>query len=151
MSIRWEGYIRPLTLDSYTFALDIDDHARLWIDGNLLLNSWAFSPTSDLLYAEHDLTALGTHEVVIEYRNVLGDATARLLWSATSTPPSALPTVDQQLKDWKAIAECKSKKNAEVLKILRKRATQSHEDQKIRLNTAFNLKVRTRATRRTEP
>ena len=71
--------------------------------------------------------------------------------SATSTPPSALPTVDQQLKDWKAIAECKSKKNAEVLKILRKRATQSHEDQKIRLNTAFNLKVRTRATRRTEP
>jgi hypothetical protein len=92
VSIRWEGYVLPLITETYTFWLDIDEQARLWIDGVLLIDSWSFSPTSNLLNAQHDLVAFNTHEIVLEFRDIIGNATARLLWSSASTPLSAIPS-----------------------------------------------------------
>lgn len=92
VSVRWEGYVRPLASELYTFALDVDDHARLWIEGSLLIDSWAFSPTRDMLHAEHYLKAHEMHEVVLEYRDVLGNATARLLWSSPDNAFTAIPS-----------------------------------------------------------
>lgn len=92
VSVRWEGYVMPSFSDTYTFWLDVDDHVRLWIDGILLIDSWTFSPTSGMLHAAHDLTALETHELVMEYREILGNSTARLLWSSANTPLTAIPS-----------------------------------------------------------
>ncbi|KAL7553689.1 hypothetical protein ACHAWF_017014 [Thalassiosira exigua] len=92
VSIRWEGYVQPIFSELYTFWLDIDDHARLWVDGILLIDYWAFAPPSGVLKAEHKLNALEPTEVVLEYRDVLGNATARLLWSSASTPRTAIPS-----------------------------------------------------------
>ena len=87
VSVRWEGYIMPSFSETYTLWLDVDDHVRLWVDGILLIDSWTFfSPTltSDLLHAKHNLTAQTPHEVIIEYREISGNAKARLLWSSES-------------------------------------------------------------------
>ena len=92
VSVRWEGYVRPSTSERYALALEVDDHARLWIDGSLLLDAWTFAPTDDLLRAEHDLEAHQMHEIILEYREVLGNATARLLWTSASTPLAAIPS-----------------------------------------------------------
>ena len=91
VSVRWEGYVRPLFSETYTFWLDIDDHIRLWIDGILLIDYWTFSPTTGLLRADHDLIAFETYEIILEYRDILHNATARLLWSSLSTPITAIP------------------------------------------------------------
>ncbi|KAL3778635.1 hypothetical protein HJC23_001584 [Cyclotella cryptica] len=91
VSVRWEGYVVPLFSETYTFWLDIDEQARLWIDGVLLIDWWSYSPTSAMLHAEHDLKAFATHEIVIEYRDITDYAQARLLWSSQSTPLSVIP------------------------------------------------------------
>ena len=92
VSARWEGYVMPSFSEAYTFWIDADDHARLWVDGILLIDSWTFPSTSTMLHAEHDLTATKAHEVIMEYREIVGNATARLLWSSTSTGITAIPS-----------------------------------------------------------
>lgn len=92
VSVRWEGYVRSSYSETYTFWLDVDDHARLWIDGTLLIDSWTFSPNTSMLHAEHDLNAMDTHHVVLEYREVTGNATCRLLWSSAHTPLTSIPS-----------------------------------------------------------
>jgi hypothetical protein len=92
VSVRWEGYLRPTHSETYTFWLDIDDHARLWIDGNLLIDWWSFSPALSMLHAKHTLTAFELYDIILEYRDILGNATARLLWSSESTPITTIPS-----------------------------------------------------------
>ncbi len=92
VSVRWEGYVMPSFSEAYTFWIDADDHARLWVDGILLIDSWTFPSTSIMLHAEHDLSATKAHEVIMEYREIVGNATARLLWSSTSTGIAAIPS-----------------------------------------------------------
>ncbi len=92
VSVRWEGYVMPAHSETYTFWLDADDHARLWVDGILLIDSWTFTSTSTTLHAEHSLTATKAHEVVMEYREIDDNATARLLWSSKSTGITAIPS-----------------------------------------------------------
>ena len=76
-----------------SFWLDVDDHARLWIDGNLLIDWWTFpAAPSSMLHAEYNFTAFETYEIVLEYRDILGNATSRLLWSSDSTPITAVPS-----------------------------------------------------------
>ena len=93
LSVRWEGYVRPMHSETYSFWLDVDDHARLWIDGNLLIDWWTLpGAPSSMLHAEYKINALETYEIVLEYRDILGNATSRLLWSSDSTPITAIPS-----------------------------------------------------------
>ena len=92
VSVRWEGYVRPNFSETYTFWLDVDDHARLWIDGHLLIDWWTFPHASSMLRADHVLSEFETHEIILEYRDLLGNATARLLWSSENTPITTIPS-----------------------------------------------------------
>ncbi len=92
VSVRWEGYVRSLHSEAFTFWLDVDDHARLWIDGVLLIDSWTFFPSSGMLQAQHNLTSRKMHELILEYRDIRGQASARLLWSSASTNISVIPS-----------------------------------------------------------
>ena len=91
VSVRWEGCILPLYSETYHFWLDVDDQARLWIDDELIIDWWAFSRSS-AMHAEHELQAFVTHDIVLEYRDITGNATARLFWSSLHTPFSAIPS-----------------------------------------------------------
>lgn len=92
VSVRWEGYVRPIHTETYTFWVDADDHVRMWIDGHLLIDWWTFPLASSMLHAEHNLTEFETHEIIMEYRDIAQSATARLLWSSESTPIATIPS-----------------------------------------------------------
>ena len=82
ISIRWAGVIRPDTSDDYLFRVDADDHARLWIDGNLLVDHWHEQRADLEPYRSVTLVKDFLYEVVLEYREVRGDAYARLMWTS---------------------------------------------------------------------
>lgn len=98
-SVRWEGVIMPEFSEIYTFWLDIDDQARLWIDDELIIDLWDISPSSPMGHAECELRAYKPHEILLEYRDITGNATAKLLWSSQSTPLSTIPSTNLFYKE----------------------------------------------------
>ena len=95
ISIRWSGAIRTEGAGLYQFKVDANDQARLWVDGDLLIDHWH----ENAVYLEPsrsvELRAETLYEVVLEYREVTGSAHARLLWS-TPGSNSKIHVVPQQ-------------------------------------------------------
>ena len=87
-SARWT---RQLYFDggTYHFTLRIDDGARMWVDGVLVIDAWA---TGGLRDVTSDLTlASGYHDLRIDFFEDGGVAAVR--FKATRfTPPTATPT-----------------------------------------------------------
>jgi hypothetical protein len=91
ISVRWSGAILPPESGLYEFRVDADDHARLWIDGQLILDHWHeryvnLEPSRFL-----QLTADTLYEVVLEYREVRGEAYARLMWGYNGRNATVIP------------------------------------------------------------
>ena len=85
ISVRWSGAFMTKDPGYYRFKVEADDHARLWIDGDLLLDHFHeravnMEPSRSILLPGKTLI-----EVVLEYREVNGDAYARFMWQ----PPGA--------------------------------------------------------------
>jgi hypothetical protein len=60
----------------YTFALGYDDGARLWVDGELVIDGWG---AGNQHYATRHLDA-GHHQITVEYYDGVGDASLTLFW-----------------------------------------------------------------------
>jgi hypothetical protein len=88
-SVRWT---RNVEFDSatYRFHVFVDDGARLWVDGQLLIDSW-YDHMAHEVTAEHSLVK-GTHSVRVEYYEHTDQAQIRLWWEKVSS--SSYP-------DWK--------------------------------------------------
>jgi len=89
-SVRWEGAIEPLYSELYTLYAMTDDGFRLWIDDQLVIDSWidqAPTERSGLV----NLTAGQRHAIRIEYYENGGGAVARLLWSSASQAKEVVP------------------------------------------------------------
>jgi hypothetical protein len=39
-AVRWTGQVQPVYSDIYTFYVSVDDGARLWVNGQLLIDEW---------------------------------------------------------------------------------------------------------------
>ena len=76
-SARWSRTF-PLTDGRYRFTVQVDDGARLWVDGRLLLDQW-FEGSTRTFTAEADLAA-GNHTLRLEYLELAGGALAKLTW-----------------------------------------------------------------------
>ncbi|NLE44073.1 MAG: hypothetical protein GX620_05080 [Chloroflexi bacterium] len=112
-SVRWTRDL-VLPAGTYRFFMESDDGARVWLDGQLIVDEWHFA-TGSTYSAERTLTA-GTHSLRVEYFEAYGRATARFWWQQVevypqwrgeyfSTPSlSGTPTVvrnDQEIRfDW---------------------------------------------------
>jgi len=84
VSIRWTGVLKPQVTDSYLFYVDADEQARLWVDGNLLIDHWQESYTNLDPPRAVRLTGGWLYEVVLEYRELRGEAHCRLMWKRAS-------------------------------------------------------------------
>ena len=75
-SARWS---RTWTFDegTYRFHLLVDDGARLWINGQLLIDAWADGPAREF---SRDLYLKGQASIQLDCYNRLGEARARLNW-----------------------------------------------------------------------
>ena len=90
-SARWTGVVVPLYTDTYTFYVTQDDGARLWVNGRLIVDSWA-----DQNAAEHSgtitLTAGQKYDIRLEYYEHTGTALVSLSWSSAHQTKQIIPT-----------------------------------------------------------
>ncbi len=75
----WEGYIEIPRAGEYRFFLDVDDGARLYIDGGIVIDLWM---NRDLKIGFSDKVELseGPHKIRIEYYNEGPFGKIRLGW-----------------------------------------------------------------------
>ena len=79
-TVRWSGQVQALDTDTYTFYTRTDDGTRLWVNNQLLVNSWINqAPT------EHSgtiaLTANQQYPITMGYHENASGAVAQLSWS----------------------------------------------------------------------
>jgi hypothetical protein len=98
-SVRWSRQ-QPFRDGTYRFEVGMDDGARFWIDGRLVVDDWQNGPFRPHSFERY--LSEGEHALVLEYYEDLGDAEIELAWSgwtaaddthAQLTPsPTATPT-----------------------------------------------------------
>ncbi|MFN2289940.1 MAG: PA14 domain-containing protein [Anaerolineae bacterium] len=79
-SVRWTRRLQ-FAAGAYHFVVDVDDGARLWVDGTSVIDQWhdgIGSYTGDIYLTE------GQHNVRLEMYENTGTAKARLRWSLES-------------------------------------------------------------------
>jgi alpha-D-xyloside xylohydrolase len=76
-SVRWTGYVVAKEGGDYLFTTTSDDGARVWIDGNQIINDWAIHPaTTDEASLHFDT---GTrHSIRVEFFQSTGGASIKL-------------------------------------------------------------------------
>ena len=87
-SMRWRGQITPQATGSYTFYLDADSRASLWIDGKdvAVKSSLSREETETVI----ELKAGQTYGLVIEYLHKTGPASFHVNWSGPGLPKQVL-------------------------------------------------------------
>lgn len=82
-TVRWEGKIKPLYDEEYTFTITHTHGVKLWIAGNLEIDQWGSSGT-------HSTSGIplgdGTfYDIKIEWLHTTGDADISLKWESDVT------------------------------------------------------------------
>jgi hypothetical protein len=86
-SARWKRTVH-LSTGMYRFTATMDDGLRLWVDDNLIIDSWWDSQVHSLsadIYLYN-----GDHKVKVEYYNTGGQAVAKLNWTQIQGAPTAI-------------------------------------------------------------
>ena len=92
VSVRWVGQVLAPVTGSYLFVTRTDDGCRLWVNGSLLIDDWA-SQSATVKTATYSLTAGTKYDLVMEYLNITGPATATLSWMPPGdTTTNAIPS-----------------------------------------------------------
>src|SRR5262249_7435186 len=82
-SVRWTGKFTPPESGEYQLGVTVDDGARLYLDGNLLVDAWAGAQASQIrtVMKEVNLEAGRSYDVRIEYYEDIRNAIAKFIWS----------------------------------------------------------------------
>lgn len=88
-SVRWSGEIMARQAGLYTLSVNVDDGARLWIDGRLVVDQWQDHVGEDS--AEVRLPALRRVAIRVEYREAAQGARLKLLWSGPGVHRQIVP------------------------------------------------------------
>ncbi len=81
-SARWTGSF-DFQAGDYTFKQSVDDGMRVWVDGNLIHDTWSGRNAVDYNVVRN-MTA-GQHTVKVEYKELTGAALARVSWEKVSS------------------------------------------------------------------
>lgn len=79
------------TAGNYRFTVQVDDGARLYVDGLLLINQWV-TGTFRTFQADFNFTTDGNHTIVVEMFDSVADASIIANWALAVGPPAATPT-----------------------------------------------------------
>ena len=75
------------TAGTYQFNLSTNDGARIMIDGLLLVNQWPGSDTLNTAQQNYTFSADGVHQITVEYRETVGEASIIVNWALITGPP----------------------------------------------------------------
>jgi hypothetical protein len=89
-SVRWTGQVIPGFSEPYMFRVTADDGARLWVDGQPLIDAWggAYGGANGAPIA---LQGGRPYDIRLEYREAVGVAGVKLEWSSASQPIQIVP------------------------------------------------------------
>lgn len=90
-SVRWTGTVTPRFTETYTFITRADDGARLWVNGQLLVDDWVLHPVTEKS-GTITLQAGQAYSIRFETFEAGGSAVAQLLWSSPSQPRQVIPS-----------------------------------------------------------
>ena len=90
-SARWTGQVEAQFTETYSFIVNADDGARLWVNGQLLVNQFEASGLANETETI-DLIAGRRYDIQLEYREGTGNASVMLEWSSPSQPQQVVPT-----------------------------------------------------------
>ena len=83
-SVRWTGVLVPPETGDYELVVTANDGARLFVDGQKLVDEWTETSVARALSARVHLEKGREHAITLEYLEALRDAEVRLGWR----PPS---------------------------------------------------------------
>jgi len=89
-SARWQGMVRPSFSEVFTFHAMVDDGAKLWINGLLIIDQW-YSRCSEV-DGTVALMADTLYPIKLEYKQVVGNATVQMRWASRSQPKAIVPS-----------------------------------------------------------
>ena len=89
-SVRWSGQVEARYTETYSFIVNADDGARLWVNGTLLIDQFESSNVSDAT-ANIDLIAGRRYDLQLEFREITANAAVKLEWSSPSLPRAVIP------------------------------------------------------------
>lgn len=91
-SVRWTGKVEPLYSESYTFYVAHNDGARLWVNGQQIINNWGTRTTEAETASTPITLAAGVkYDLVLEYTENTGSASVKLWWSSSSQAKQIIP------------------------------------------------------------
>jgi GH43 family beta-xylosidase len=89
-SVRWTGQVQAEFSETYTFRVLSDERARVWVDGQLVIDDWSphlrrFSSGSISLVAGQK------YDIRVDYVELSGPAQIELLWFSQNQPLEIIP------------------------------------------------------------
>ena len=85
-SVRWSGRVEATATGNFQFQTRANDGVRLWINGILVIDDWNnHSATTDRATGSIALVKNQRYNVVLEYYDNTGQATAKLRWLRPGT------------------------------------------------------------------
>jgi predicted TIM-barrel fold metal-dependent hydrolase len=88
---RWTGTIEAMFSETYTFFLTVNDYARMWINGEQVMDAWSGAVSHSTLTAEVNLLAGEQVSIQIDFANLYADAFITLEWQSASNPKGTVP------------------------------------------------------------
>jgi len=91
-TVRWTGLVQPQFNETYEFYTSADDGARLYINGQLVINNWVDKTTSATTSSNRiTLAAQQFYNIELDYYQKTNNASIALSWSSPSTPLAIVP------------------------------------------------------------
>ena len=90
-SIRWTGEVKPEFSETYTFYVEKDSGARLWVNDVLIIDAWPFKVEE--VSGAIALTAATRYDIRLDFRDRYLEAKCHLKWSSASQAKQVIPQV----------------------------------------------------------
>jgi uncharacterized protein (DUF1800 family) len=88
--VSWRGQVQPQYSETYYFDVTCDDGCMLWVNGQLVINSWSYIGTGDRLGA---ITLQGgvLYDIRLDYYQATGGSSMNLYWYSNDQPRQIIP------------------------------------------------------------
>lgn len=90
-SVRWSGQIQAPVTAAVRIATYSDDGIRVWLDGVKIIDNWTSHARTRDVSEPVNLTSGQRYNIVVEYYDGEGTASAELLWSFAGRVESVIP------------------------------------------------------------
>lgn len=91
-SVRWTGKVEPLYSEAITFYVTHNDGARLWVNGQSIINNWTNTTNAVTDSGTITLAAGVKTDIVLEYYDNTGSASVKLEWQSARQTRQVIPS-----------------------------------------------------------